>query len=79
MQAKLNYVFACHNMVSLVPSTAENQTLLNTRFITVERELLSIVETLKEYRKNLFGQKIIVNSDHANLTYKYFNYDRVMR
>jgi hypothetical protein len=37
------------------------------------------VETLKEFRYILLGQKIKVHTDHENLTYKNFNSDRVMR
>jgi RNase H-like domain found in reverse transcriptase len=44
-----------------------------------KRELLAIVETLKEFRNILLGQKITIYTDHQNLTYKILNTDRVMR
>ena len=50
-----------------------------TRYTTTERELLSIVETLKEFRNILFGQKIAIYTDHENLVQKSLTSDRVMR
>src|SRR3982750_2262575 len=50
-----------------------------TRYATTERELLSIVEVLKEFRNILLGQQIRVHTDHENLTYKMFNSDKVMQ
>ena len=49
------------------------------KYTVTERELLAIVETLKEFRSILLGQQIVVHTDHQNLTYKNFNTDRVMR
>ena len=50
-----------------------------THYTMTEWELLAIVETLKEYRNILLGQKIIVYTDHKNLTFKNFNTECVMR
>ena len=50
-----------------------------TRYTTTERELLSIVETFKEFRNILLGHKLIVYTDHKNLVCKHFNTERVMR
>ena len=50
-----------------------------TRYTVTERELLSIVETLKEFRNILLGQRIQVYTDHLNLTHVNFNTERVMR
>ena len=42
-------------------------------------ELLSIVETLKEFSAILLGQKLLLYNDHKNLTCKIFNIYRVLR
>ena len=44
-----------------------------------EQELLSIVETLKEFRTLLWGQEIIVHTDHKNIIYGNLTNDRIAR
>jgi hypothetical protein len=48
-------------------------------YTATEKELLSIVETLKEFRNILLGHNLIVHTDHKNLTFKNFNTERVMQ
>jgi hypothetical protein len=43
-----------------------------TRYTTGEQDLLSIVETLKEFRDILLGQQVIVHTDHLNILYGKF-------
>jgi hypothetical protein len=50
-----------------------------TRYTTSEQELLSIVETLKEFRNILLGQKVIVHTDHLNSLYGKLSNDRITR
>jgi hypothetical protein len=49
-----------------------------TWYTTTERELFTIVETLKEFQSILLGMKIVVYTNHKNLTYTNFNTKRVM-
>ena len=49
------------------------------RYTTGEQELLSIVETLKEFKNILLGQRVIVHTDHKNIIYGNLNNDRIIR
>jgi hypothetical protein len=45
------------------------------RYTTIERELLLIIETLKDFHNILLG---VVHTDHQNLTHKNFNTEHIM-
>ena len=49
------------------------------RYTVTEKELLSVVETLKEFRTISLGQILRIYTDHKNFTCKIFNTDRVLR
>jgi RNase H-like domain found in reverse transcriptase len=49
------------------------------RYTTTERELLAVVETLKEFCNILLGHKIRIFTDLQNLTYKNFSTECVMQ
>jgi len=50
-----------------------------SKYPTGEKELLSIIETLKEFQNILLGQKVVVHTDHLNLLYTKLASNRLIR
>jgi len=50
-----------------------------TRYSTIEKEMLALVATLQEYRTMLFGAKISLFTDDRNLTFANLTNQRVLR
>jgi len=48
-------------------------------YTSLEKELLSIVETLVEYRNIVYGNKILFFTDHRNLTFNRLSSQRALR
>ena len=49
-----------------------------TKYPTIDKEMLCIVETLKEYRDILWGARIYVHTDHINLTRQNISSNRIL-
>ena len=54
-------------------------TNLQQQYTVMKKQLLSIVETLKEFRTILLGQQSKIYTDHKQLMWNNFNTDRVLR
>ena len=48
-------------------------------YTVMKKELLSIIESLEHFRNMLIGFKIVIHSDHKNLSFNSFRSERVRR
>jgi hypothetical protein len=53
-------------------------TSAQTRYPTIDKEALSILETLQEFRPLLWGSKIRIYTDHKNLIYRNIKSQRIL-
>ena len=58
---------------------SRKHTCAQQQYTVTERELISIVETLKEFQTILLGHKLRIYTDNKNLTCKLFDTDIVLR
>ena len=56
-----------HRIIGLLHFFSRKLSDTQKRYTVTEQELLAIVETLKEFKGMLWGQKIKVYTDHMNL------------
>ena len=49
------------------------------RYTLTEGEIISIIETLKDFRTILLGQKLWIHTDHKKITCNFFNTGIVLR
>lgn len=63
----------------IIACFSRSMTETQRKYSTMEWELLSVVELLKEYRTMLLGFPIVIHTDHKNLLYPQENSLRVKR
>ncbi len=73
-----NDLFSMHDPITTEVPTRKLSPA-QTRYTVTEQELSYILGILKNFRNILFGQQIVVHTDHANLTCKTQNSKRLMR